>query len=408
MTGQAGRAGPFALLRQRPFAVLWGTQTFSGLGDQIFRVAQVALLLELTGSAAALSGLLLASVLPGIALALLGGALADRLDRRRVLIVANILRGLLMGTFAVLALADAVTLGQLYALALLYGGVSAFANPAFDALLPSLVPGEDLQRANALFLLGDNVAAILGPALGGLLLVAVGVSGAAVLNALSFGVLVAGLVWLRVGTGPPAAGPRPPVWQEIGAGLKYARGNPALLALLGLFAVINLSGATLAVGLPLLVTGTLGQAPAVYGLYLTAMNVGILLGVTAMGALRVRRRGLTILGSLFAAGLLGYLPLGLAREVWTGLIAVLLIDGLAMVSNVLYPAWVQSSIPDEYRGRVFGLTGMVSYSLVPLGFLLAGVLAGNLGPPGALVAAGLLLMGAALLGVLVPALRRLK
>lgn len=398
----------FGLLRTRPFAVLWVAQTFSGLGDQIFRVAQVALLLQLTGSAAALTGLLLASVLPGVGLALLGGALADRVDRRRLLIVANAVRGLLMAVFAGLALADALALWHLYALALLYAGVSAFANPAFDALLPALVPKDDLQHANALFLLGDNVAAIVGPALGGLLLVTVGIGGAVAFNALSFGVLVAGLLALRVKAAPRDGGLRPPIWQDIGVALRYALGNTALLSLLGLFAVINLSGATLAVSLPLLVTDTLGREPALYGLYLTAMNAGILLGVAVLGTVRVRRRGLAILGSLFAAGLLGYLPLGLSREVALGLLAVLLIDGLAMVPNVLYPAWVQSSIPDEYRGRVFGLTGMVSYSLVPLGFVLAGAGAATLGPPGALIGAGVVLMAAAGLGLLVPALRRLE
>ncbi|WP_081851634.1 MULTISPECIES: MFS transporter [Deinococcus] len=397
-----------AVLRHRPFAVLWGAQTFSGLGDGIFRVAQVALLLRLTGSAAALSGLLLTAVLPGIALALLGGALADRVDRRRLLVGANTVRGLLMAAFAGLALADAVQLWHLYALALLYGGVSALANPAFDALLPALVPRERLQEAQALFLLGDNVAAILGPALGGLLLALAGAGGAAAVNALSFGVLVAGLLSLRVGATPVPPGPRPSVWADIGSGLRYARTQPALLSLLTLFAVINLSGATLAVALPLLVTETLGQPAATYGLYLTAMNVGILGGGALMGAVRVRRRGLAILGSLFAAGLLGYLPLALSREVGVGLVAVLLIDGLAMVSNVLYPAWVGTHVPDGYRGRVFGLTSLVGYSLVPVGFAVAGAAAGTLGPPPALLGAGFLLMTVAGLGLLVPALRRLE
>ncbi|MEF2279138.1 MFS transporter [Deinococcus sp. YIM 134068] len=397
-----------ALFQNRPFAVLWGAQTFSGLGDGIFRVAQVALLLELTGSAAALSGLLLVAVVPGIGLALLGGALADRTDRRRLLVAANTVRGLLMAAFAGLALADAVTLWHLYLLAFAYGGVSALSNPAFDALLPALVPRESLQRAQALFLLGDNVAAILGPALGGVLLVAVGAGGAVAVNALSFGVLVAGLLSLRAGAGVVGETSPASIWQDIGSGLRYARGHPALLSLLGLFAVINLSGATLAVALPLLVTGTLRQPAAAYGLYLTAMNVGILGGAALMGRVRVRRRGLAILGSLLTAGLLGYLPLALAREVGVGLFAVLLIDGLAMVSNVLYPAWVGTRIPDAYRGRVFGLTSLVSSSLVPVGFVVAGVAANALGPPGALLGAGGLLVGAALLGSLVPALRRME
>lgn len=396
------------LFRHRPFTVLWGAQTFSGLGDGIFRVAQIALLLELTGSAAALSGLLLVAVVPGIGLALLGGVLADRTDRRLLLVAANTVRGLLMAAFAGLALADAVALWHLYLLAFLYGVVSALSNPAFDALLPALVPRESLQRAQALFLLGDTVAAILGPALGGVLLLAAGAGGAAAVNALSFGILVAGLLSLRTGAGPVEETSPTSIWQDIGSGLRYARGNPALLSLLGLFAVINLSGATLAVALPLLVTVTLERPAAAYGLYLTAMNVGVLGGAAVMSRVRVQRRGLAILGSLLAAGLLGYLPLALAREVGVGLVAVLLIDGLAMVSNVLYPVWVGTQIPDAYRGRVFGLTSLVSYSLVPVGFVVAGAAASTLGPPGALLGIGGLLIGAALLGLLVPALRRLE
>lgn len=396
------------LLRQRDFAILWAAQTFSGFGDNIFRVAQVALLIKLGGSAAALSGLLLVSVIPGLLLALLGGALADRVDRRRLLIATNTVRGILMAVFAALVMAGTVQLTHLYTLALLYGGISAFANPAFDALLPSIVERERLQNANAMFLLGDNVAAIAGPALGGLLLTLSGVAGAAVLNAVSFFVLVVGLLFLRPAPLHRDNQGRSSLFHDIGKALQYARSNGTLLGFLALFAAINISGATLAVSLPLFVTGPLALTPAMYGVFLTAMNIGILLGITVMGTLRVRHRGRLITGSIFAMGTFGYLLLGASRELWLGLLAVAVIDGLSMVPNILYPAWVQASVPDEYRGRVFGLTGVVSYSLVPIGFVLAGAATTGFGSAGAIMAAGVLLVAVALGSLLVPALRQLN
>ncbi|WP_034388973.1 MFS transporter [Deinococcus sp. YIM 77859] len=395
------------LLRQRDFAILWAAQTFSGFGDNIFRVAQVALLLKLGGSAAALSALLLVSVVPGLLLALLGGALADRVDRRRLLIAANIVRGILMAVVAGLVMTGAAQLAHLYILALLYGGISAFTNPAFDALLPGIVKREQLQNANAMFLLGDNVAAIAGPALGGLLLTVSGVAGAAVLNAVSFFVLVVGLLYLHPAPLHRDDQGRSSLFRDIGKGLQYARSNGTLLGFLTLFAAINISGATLAVSLPLYVTEQLDLSPGMYGVFLTTMNIGILLGITIIGAVRVRHRGRLITGSIFAMGAFGYLLLGASRELWIGLLAVAIIDGLSMVPNILYPAWVQASVPDEYRGRVFGLTGVVSYSLVPVGFVLAGAATTTFGPAGAIMAAGVLLVAVALGSLLVPALRQL-
>lgn len=409
MTGPAPlpRFANAALLRQRDFRILWTAQTFSGFGDSIFRVAQVALLLQLGGSAAALSGLLLASVIPGVLLAMLGGALADRIDRRGLLIAANTCRGLLMAIFAALVATGTVQLVHLYILALLYGGISAFSNPAFDALLPSIVERDRLQNANALFLLGDNVAAIAGPALGGLLIAVSGVTGAAILNAASFFVLVAGLLVLRAPSPRRDASGRPSVFQDIGEALRYARSNVTLMSFLTLFAVINISGATLAVSLPLFVNGPLALPPAMYGVFLTVMNAGILLGIAVMGSLRVRRRGLLVTGSLLVMGTLGYLLLGASRELWLCLLAVAIIDGFSLVPNILYPAWVQASVSDEFRGRVFGLTGVVSYSLVPVGFVMAGAATASFGPAGALMAAGGLLVAVALGSVFVPALRQL-
>lgn len=399
------------LFRQRGFSVLFGAQTFAGLGDSVFRVVQIALLLRLDAPSWTVAALMFSAVLPGLVFSLLGGALADRLERRRILVVTNLLRGAAMLAMAGVTALGLLELWHLFALAVLYGSVSAFADPAFNALLPQIVGREHLQQGNALFALGDNLARIAGPALAGALLVLAGAPQAMLLTALAFLGLMLTLLSLR----PPRRGvstPPQPVLQEALAGLRYAAGHRTLLTFLGFFGVVNVCGAILVTTLPLFVTRSLGLDASAYGLLLSASGVGIVVGLGAMNVLRFRRRGLAIAGAALLAAAAGYLPLGLAPwlpfSLAVALLAVAVVDGLSMVANVLYPAWVQSEVPDGFRGRVFGVTTLVAYSLVPVGYGVAGVLSILTEPHTALLLAGALLALAGVGSLAVPAFRALR
>lgn len=396
------------LFKNRPFAILWSGQTLLGFGDAIFRVAQVALLLKLGGSAAQLSGLLLSAVLPALILSLVGGTLADRADRRLILLWGYATRALFLVVFALLIASGHIALWHLYALAILQSCVGALANPSFDALLPSIVPKDQLVSANALFMLGDNMAALAGPALGGALLYFLGFTGMVSINAGAALLMVLFLSLLPKKTATSEETTSNSFFKDLLGSFVYAKANPSIVTLLSFFAVANITASVLAVSLPLLVTEVYQKDVAFYGLFLTVMNLGILLGIAGMQIVKIKAYGKAIAIASILQACLGYIVLGTSHSVYLGLVAVLFIDGFSMVSNVIYPSYVQSSVPDEYRGRIFGLTGMMSYSLVPVGYVLAGVGTSTLGAAPSLLYSGLALLLVGVLGLFSPALRKVR
>jgi MFS transporter, DHA3 family, macrolide efflux protein len=187
-----------ALLQNHHFLILWFAQTFSNFGDAFFRLALPWLVIEMGGTANILGGVFLSTILPGIAFSLLGGVFADKGNRKYILMLANFLRAILMFIFFLLLFFKAIAFYQLYILGILLGIIGAFANPAFDAMLPSLVHKDNLQKANALFALGDDIAYTSGPLVAGLLVAFIGVKGISLVNALSFVILALALSVLKV------------------------------------------------------------------------------------------------------------------------------------------------------------------------------------------------------------------
>lgn len=408
MTNTANYLEYLKLFKNRNFTILWSGQTLLGFGDALFRVAQVALLMKLGGSAKELSALLLSAVLPSIILSLVGGTLADRMDRRKILIWGNVGRALLMSIFTVLIVTQHLELWHLYALAILQSCVSALANPSFDSLLPLVVSKEQLVSANAAFMLGDQMAYLIGPAVGGALLYLLGFAGMSAVNAGAACLMVLFLTLLTIQHTAPQEAASESFFKDLVGSFSYVRTNKTLLVLLSFFAIGNISAAILAVSLPLMVTQVLGQDVAMYGLFLTFMNVGIVVGAALMGVLDIKRQGIALAVATLLKGLFGYLLLAFSNNIVLSIVAVMLIDGLVMVGNIIYPAYVQKSVPDEYRGRVFGFTGMMSYSLVPLGYVVAGWSNSALGPQQSLVYAGMAIVALGLFGLATPALRALR
>jgi MFS family permease len=347
-------------------------------------------------------------VLPSIVFSLLGGILADRNDKRTVIVATNVIRGFIMLVFAILTFYNTIQLWHLYVFAVIYGSVSSLGNPAFDSILPEVVEENQLQNANSLFLLGDNVSSIIGPALGGAIISLSGIASAIFINSLSFFVFVAGISVIKISKFTISSPEKFSIFSEAKNGINYALSNKIFISFLTIFTVINISAAILSVSLPLYVTEILKQKAGLYALYLTAMNIGIFLGVLIMSKSNFKRKGRLLLLSVLLSGVFGYILLGFTREIWLGIIAVIIIDGSTMVGNVLFPTWIQSEVPMEYRGRAFGLTGVVSYSLVPVGFAIAGASISYVGAANAIIYAGILLIVTSIVGLLFSPLKNFK
>lgn len=304
-----------SILRFRNFTLLWSGQAVSQLGDNLFSIAMMWLVLQLTNSALAMGMLPILAMLPRIAFQLLGGVWVDRYDRRVLMMASDGIRGATMLVLAVLVATNQIQLLHIYILQVIFGVVGAFFSPAASALIPSTVPKEGLVVANSLSGLAWQVTQIIGPALGGILIAVpeIGVAGVIFLNAVSFAFGVLG-VWLIRLPAPVRTVPREKtVWSELRDGFQYLCNFRVLLIVILLGTVLNFALAPFMVLLPIFVKTVLEGGAETFGLLTSAMAIGAVVGNVAIGMRppNVRRGILIFLGTALSGVL--FVALGLSR-----------------------------------------------------------------------------------------------
>jgi len=387
-------------LRHRDFRLFFAGQGVSLVGTWMQSVAQGWLMHRLTGSAMMLGLLSFAQFVPVVPLALFAGVIADRTDRRRMLMWTQ---GLLL--VQALLLAVLVSLGvvkpwMVLALAAVYGVVNTFDLPARQSFVVDLTGKQDLPNGIALNSAAFNGARILGPAAAGLLVATLGEAGCFWINALSF---VAVLVSLMAIRRPPAApdatraSAREPLTREtLFEGLRYAWSVPSIRQLLLLLAVCAGLGFQYNTLLPVYARDILHSGPDVYGWLFSAFGAGALVASLRMTMARERwalRRHL--LFGLTAAGL------GLIGFAWLRwLPAMVACAALAGFGLILYVSstntLIQLTVDDRYRGRVMSLYTLFFVGTSPVGALMAGALAQHYGAPVATTACAVILLAGAL------------
>jgi MFS family permease len=380
------------VLRHRDFRLLWLGQAASVVGDNLVTVALALFIVDLTGSATDLGLVLGAYSLPLIAFVLVGGVLADRLPRHRVVVVTDLVRFVLHGLLAILIVAGAVRIWHVVVIGMLFGTAEAFFRPAATGLLPQTVDEADIQEANALMATTNNLAEFAGPALATALVLGVSPAAAFGLDALTF--LVSAALLHRVHPRVRAqAAPReeaaPSIRRDLRAGFAEVRSRAWIWATLAAFCV-----ALFFVLAPWFVLGPLVaraqyDSLAVYGVLSAVFGAGMVAG--AIAGLRWRPRHpmrqamrLILLFPLaigiFAAGL----PLPVVVPVFA----------IAGSGVALFDVWwltaLAERVPPDKLSRVTSYDWMVSLALLPLGYVLAGPAAQALG------AANVLLGGSAI------------
>lgn len=400
-------------LTTRDFRLLFSGETISLLGDQFHFVALAWLVLQLTGSGLAVGTVLMVAGIPRAIFILVGGAFADRASPRSVMLASNALRAALVAVLAVLVLSGRVELWQLYVLAAMFGIVDAFFWPAMSTVVPMLVPERELPAANALMQGSQQLTGLIGPALAGLLVAAVGTGLAFGLDAASFAIAAGALVLIRGGrraTAPESADePRPNVLTTIRSGVAYAWRDSAVRSLLILSAALNFAiNGPVSVGLAWLADNRFDGGAAAFGIMLSAFGAGALVGALVAGSLgRVHQLGwLTLGGSAVmgvALGLIGFAPSVAVVMVLN--VAIGLAVGLL---NVRIIAWLQVRTPSDMIGRVMSLVMLGGLALTPLSLAAAGLLVDLGAATLCFAVAGGLIIVAALAGVVwgVPAQMR--
>ncbi|MEM8532910.1 MAG: MFS transporter [Chloroflexota bacterium] len=402
----------FSFLRalQNPsFALLWSGQTVSMLGDEIYGIALAWWVLEQTGSATAMSTVLICSMVPTILFLLIGGVAVDRFPRLYVIFVVDILRAIVTIAVVILAFTEQLQIWQVYVASILFGFANAFFQPAFQAIIPELVPREMLLSANALAGLSARIAGIAGPAIAAAIVALGGTAFAFALDAVTFVISTLCLLPLLHLARPPDPDSRTmSILNGLREGFATITRTPWLWISIGIFSLVNVAqSGPFSVALPFLVEKTLSAGVEVLGLIASATALGAMLTSIWVGrATRLRRRGWLAYGASIIGGVMTIafgLPIGVAGVVMIGFVY-----GITMsVFNLIWTNTLQELIPREQLGRVVSVDMLGSYLLLPVGFLVAGWATELIGPATVFIGGGVLTVGLVLLGLAHPAVRAL-
>jgi MFS family permease len=376
------------LRRDRDYRWLWSGQVVNGVGNQITRVALPYQVYVLTGSTLAIAALTVFQLVPILLFALGAGSLADVVDRRRLLMVTQASLAVCSLALVVLALHGDPPIVALFTVAFLAAGLTAVDQPARASAIPRLVPPERLASAIALNQLNFQMASIVGPAIGGILIATVGIAGAYAVDAISF--VASFIALLAIHPLPPIGVVSRPGLAAIREGLVFARRRRAIL---GSF-VIDLNAMIFGMPtslFPALALDVFGTGAAGFGLMAAAPAAGAFLGALFSGWVRtVERTGRAILAAVAAWGL-AITAFGLVTVSFPLALVCLAAAGAADVfSAVFRSTLVQLETPDNLRGRVTSIHTLVVTSGPRLGDIEAAVVASITSPQFAVVSGGLL------------------
>lgn len=401
----------FRAFHHRAFSLLIAGQTLSRIGDFLYQVALAWWVLEKTNSGIAMGMVFLFTLTPTILFVLLGGALVDRLPRPRLLFLSDIGRGVIMLSITLLAFSHRLELWMVYVGSLLFGFADAFFTPALQALVPQIIPQEDLTSANSINSLSTQLGRVAGPALGGILVGLGGTTLAFGINATSF--LVSAITLLPLLSIPA---PRREETEstpqhllaDIRDGFQATIASPILWISIITFAFVNITLAgPFSVGMPFLVKNHLGGDEKLLGLLYAIFPIGYAISGLVLGSVkRLRYRGIVsyICGAIAGIGLGVF---GLNLPLWV-LIVAALINGAALeIGGLIWINILQELVPEEKLGRVASIDTLGSFVLLPLGFAFTGWLVDRVDISSIFIAAGMVAALASLLPLIHPSIRGL-
>lgn len=385
--GVLGRLG--AALVYRDFRILWFGACTSSIGTWVQKVAQSWLVLELTNSPKYLALDVFLAEVPILLFTLIGGVIADRQDRRKLLLASQVAQMSTAFTLALLVVTGWVEVWHVLVLSFLSGSAQAFGGPAYQSLIPSLVRTEHLPNAIALNSIQFNIARAVGPMLAGITLHTVGTAACFGLNGLSFLVVIAALLSLRITHVSPTAERH--MLDELRIGLVYVRDHRALRTLTLLALASTFLAVPLLTFLPVFARYVFDSGVGEYSEMMTWSGVGSIAGALVVAWMgRFRHMGVWALGVQMALGLLT-IGFALSRVLWASHLLLLVSGAALMIVASLVTSLVQLIAPNEMRGRVMSIYMVAFRGGMPLGNLLTGFVVEGLGAPGAIAINGGLL-----------------
>ena len=412
--GQAGAAGVLAPFRHRNFALLWGAMATSLLGDGLFLVALAWQVYALSNGPGAMGVVGVAMTVPHILCLLLGGVLSDRLERRKLMVLADVVRGAAVGAMGVLSLAGVLQLWHVAALMAVYGAGTALFSPAFDALVPDVVPPDILTQANAVDQFVRPAALrLIGPAMGGWLVAGLGIGPAILINAGTFVISIVlvlslnrqQLVSHRHAPDEPSEG----VLADLKEGFRFVRHHVWLWGtfLAATFAYLLFMGPT-EVLLPFVVRNIMHGSALDLGFVFASGGIGAICAAVVVGRHGPPRRHMTFIYIAWTASTMCVAGYGLARFPWQAMMASLAFNLFETAGTVVWLTTKQRYVPRALLGRVSSFDWFISIGLVPVSFALTGPVAAVFGVRATLVGAGVLGSAITLAFLFLPGMRRVE
>jgi MFS family permease len=403
------RLDTFGALQRHPnFRLYWTGALLSNIGTWMQTLAQSWLVYQLTGSALLLGTVAFVQGVPSLFLSLVGGVLADRIERRQLMLTTQVIQLLLAFLLAGLTLIGIVRVEHVMIIAFLSGLVNAINTPVRQGIISDLVPREDLQNAIAVSSAQFQMSQLLGPAIAGVVVATIGVGWAFFLNGLSFVAVIISLLLLHL---PPWKAPARKVsmWQSAKEGISFVFHHEVMGTLVLIAAVPALFARPIQQTLmPIFAEGVLKVGAQGLGLLMSANGAGALVGALTVASLsNIRRRGLVqlVAGTVYGCLLIAF---AFSRRLDLSLVLLFVGSACSMIYSSLNQTFLQSLAPDDMRGRVMSVLTLTTFGMIPLGGLFAGALAEHWGADTS-VAIGGAICALFALGVLItrPKLRNL-
>lgn len=400
--------GPWKVLRNRNYALLFWGQLISSAGTQMQVVAVAWQVYLLTNSAIALGLIGLLQAIPRLIFSLVGGVFADVFDRRKLLIVIELVLATMSAVLALCTILHVINIVIIFIVVLISASVSAFEFPTRQAIIPGLVRREEMANALSLSMVMMQLTFIIGPTAGGFAIALIGVANTYWIDVVSYFVVIGSLLLMVV--------PRIPAEKRaqasIGAlvdGMKFLRAHPVILAVLSLDFFATFFGSPRAL-LPIYASDILHIGPQGLGILMAATSIGAVALAPFTGLIgRISRQGLGVVLAIIVWGLC-IIAFGLSpTPLWLGVLFLAGAGAADMVSMILRGLIVQLTTPDEFRGRISAVNAMFVIGGPMLGQFESGLVAGLFTPEFSVVSGGLACIFSTLAIVaLVPSLLRVK
>jgi MFS family permease len=385
--GSTQLAKTLSSLKHRNFRLLFYGTSLSHVGDFVQAMAQSWLVWQMTKSPFLLGVVGFAQALPRLLLGAVGGAIVDRVERRQLLLSTQSLAMAQAFVFWAVVQFGAIQFWHVLLLVLFLGTVNSINQTARHSLINRIVPRDDLMNAIALNSSLANLAKIIGPSLGGVLIGVIGVAGCLLVNAISFLAIIITLVVMEIPSGKAKADDDTPFWREVAEGYRFLRGDRRLLSVILLTYGIALVGTPYSRFLPVFATDVLHAGPTTFGLLLAAPGVGAVLagiGIASLGRLRHRLQFVAMAVLAFSLSLIAF---SFSISIYLSMLFLIFVGASNIAFRAVANSIVQMESPPEYLGRMLSLFFM-DKGLWSFGTLFIGSVAHVVGTPRAITISG--------------------